>query len=144
MTSLSREASPPILEERNMKQALRHGWRCKCPNCGRGSLFKSYLKTKDHCPECNESLHHHRADDGPAYLTILIVGHISIPMLGWAFVEFRPEPWVLIVSFSIFSIALSLFLLPRFKGMIVGFQWAKRMHGFSQEIPQSNNEKGAQ
>ena len=74
--------------------------------------------------------HHHRADDGPAYLTILIVGHIMAPMILWAFTTFRPEPLVLATVFTIGCVALSLYLLPRLKGAIVGFQWAKRMHGF--------------
>jgi uncharacterized protein (DUF983 family) len=27
-------------------------------------------------------------------------------------------------------VGLSLFLLPRLKGMVVAMQWARRMHGF--------------
>ena len=42
------------------------------------------------CPVCGEEFHHHRADDGPAYLTILIVGHLMAPVLLWAFTVFRP------------------------------------------------------
>ena len=79
---------------------------------------------------CGEDLHHHRADDGPAYLTILIVGHLLAPAILFVFVEFRPDPWVLAGLFSAGTVALSLFLLPRMKGVMVGFQWAKRMHGF--------------
>jgi uncharacterized protein (DUF983 family) len=32
--------------------------------------------------------------------------------------------------FATGCVALSLFLLPRLKGVIVAIQWAKRMHGF--------------
>jgi uncharacterized protein (DUF983 family) len=82
------------------------------------------------CPSCGEDLSHHRADDGPAYLTILIVGHLMAPLIMVAFVEFRPSPLVLASTFSAGCVALSLYLLPRLKGVIVGIQWAKRMHGF--------------
>ena len=116
--------------DRPIKPALLRGWRRKCPNCGQGPMMKSYLKVRDACPVCNEDLHHHRADDGPAYLTILIVGHIMAPAIIWAFTTFRPEPMVLATSFTIGCVALSLYLLPRLKGGIVAFQWAKRMHGF--------------
>ena len=75
-------------------------------------------------------MHHHRADDGPAYLTILIVGHIMAPTLLIAFVKFRPDPLILATVFAIGCVALSLYLLPRLKGMIVALQWAKRLHGF--------------
>lgn len=93
-------------------------------------MLKSYLKVRDSCPVCSEELHHHRADDGPAYLTILIVGHLMAPALHWAFTTFRPEPIVLATSFTIGCVALSLYLLPRVKGAMIAYQWAKRMNGF--------------
>lgn len=117
--------------ERPLGQACWRGWRRRCPSCGTGPLMKSYLKVRDTCTVCEEELHHQRADDGPAYLTILVVGHLMAPMLGWAFFAFRPNPMVLASVFAIGTVALSLYLLPRFKGMMVGFQWAKRMHGFA-------------
>ena len=119
-----------IAPVRELKPALFRGWKRRCPQCGKGPLMKSYLKVRDTCPVCGEAMHHHRADDGPAYLTILIVGHIMAPTIGWAFTTFRPEPMVLATVFTIGCVALSLFLLPRLKGAIVGFQWAKQMHGF--------------
>lgn len=93
-------------------------------------MLRGYLSVRNACPVCGESLHHHRADDGPAYLTILIVGHIMAPLILWAFTTFRPEPLVLAAIFSVGCVALSLYLLPRLKGTIVAIQWAKRMHGF--------------
>lgn len=117
-------------DERLTRPSVLRGWRRKCPNCGTGPLMKSYLKVRESCPVCGESLHHHRADDGPAYLTILIVGHLMAPCIIWVFTTFRPEPMVLATIFSVGCVALSLYLLPRLKGAIVGLQWAKRMHGF--------------
>ncbi|APZ54175.1 DUF983 domain-containing protein [Salipiger abyssi] len=117
-------------EERETWPAIWKGFRRRCPNCGTGPILSSYLKVRDHCPVCREELYHHRADDGPAYLTILIVGHIMAPALLWVFTTWRPEPLILITIFSIGCIGLSLYLLPRLKGAIVGFQWARHMHGF--------------
>jgi len=113
-----------------MRPAMWRGWRRRCPNCGTGRLLSSYLKVNDSCPNCAERLDYHRADDGPAYLTILIVGHLMAPMLHITFTTFRPEPIVLFATFSVGCVALSLYLLPRLKGLIVAVQWAKRMHGF--------------
>ena len=120
-------------EERLLWPALRKGFRRKCPNCGSGPLMKSYLKVRDTCPVCREYLSHQRADDGPAYLTILIVGHIMAPALHIAFVQFRPEPMLLFTIFAVGCAGLSLYLLPRLKGAIVAFQWARHMHGFGGE-----------
>ena len=92
--------------------------------------MKSYLKVRDTCPVCDEELLHHRADDGPAYLTILLVGHIMAPLLHIVFVNFRPEPLILATIFTIGAVCLSLYLLPRLKGAVVAFQWARHMHGF--------------
>lgn len=118
------------LPERPLKPALMRGFQRKCPNCGNGPMLKSYLKVRDHCPVCKQEFHHHRADDGPAYLTILIVGHLMAPLLHVVFVHWRPEPLILFTIFAVGCVALSLYLLPRLKGGVVAFQWARRMHGF--------------
>lgn len=116
--------------ERRVKRALLNGWRRRCPKCGQGPLLRGYLKVRDDCPVCRQKFHHHRADDGPAYLTILLVGHLIIPVLHYSFVTWRPDPLVLFTIFAVGSVALSLYLLPRLKGAVIGFQWARGMHGF--------------
>ncbi len=118
-------------QTRAVKPAMWNGWRRKCPNCGNGPLLSGYLSVRDTCPVCREELHHQRADDGPAYLTILIVGHLMAPLLLIVFEAWRPEPMVLFTIFAIGTVALSLYLLPRLKGAMIGLQWAKRMHGFA-------------
>ena len=125
-----RDSTAALSTDRALWPALRRGFSRKCPNCGGGPILKSYLKVRDTCPVCREDLSHHRADDGPAYLTILIVGHLMAPLLHIVFVQWRPEPLVLFTIFAIGTIALSLYLLPRLKGAIVAFQWARLMHGF--------------
>ncbi|MBT4566682.1 MAG: DUF983 domain-containing protein [Marinovum sp.] len=117
--------------DRELFPAVRKGWRRKCPSCGQGPLMDGYLKIRKSCSSCNAQLHHHRADDGPAYLTILIVGHITMPLLHYAFVKWRPDPYILLAIFGVGCIVLSLYLLPRLKGVVVAFQWARYMHGFS-------------
>ncbi len=116
---------------RAVKPAMWNGWRRKCPSCGNGPLLSGYLNVRDACQVCREELHHQRADDGPAYLTILIVGHLMAPLLLIVFEAWRPEPLVLFTIFAIGTVALSLYLLPRLKGAMIGLQWAKRMHGFA-------------
>ena len=121
-------------EDRPLKPAMLRGWRRRCPNCGSGPMLRGYLKVRENCAVCGEALHHHRADDGPAYLTILIVGHIMAPLILIAFTKLRPDPLTLAAVFSVGTVALSLFLLPRLKGALVALQWAKRMHGFGSAV----------
>ena len=93
-------------------------------------MMHGYLKVSDACPECGEELHFHRADDGPAYLTILVVGKISMALYLTVYLAWQPPPLVMIaLSWSV-ALALALFLLPRFKGALVALQWSRRMHGF--------------
>lgn len=127
-----RAVAGPVPQDdvRQARPAMLRGWRRRCPQCGQGPLLKSYLKVRDTCPVCGEEFHHHRADDGPAYLTILIVGHLMAPALKIAYTSFEPDPLILATSLSVGCVAVSLYLLPRLKGAIVGLQWAKRMHGF--------------
>lgn len=121
----------PDTPQRDIWPAMRRGWRRKCPNCGSGPLLSGYLTVRKSCPVCREELHHHRADDGPAYLTILLVGHIMAPLLLYSFEKWRPEPLILFSIFALGSVGLSLYLLPRLKGAIVGLQWARLMYGFA-------------
>lgn len=125
----------PSTAERPLGPALRRGWRRRCPQCGSGPMLSGYLKVRDACPVCGLDLTPQRADDGPAYLTILIVGHIMAPVFLFAFTRWRPDPLVLATVFSVGTVALSLYLLPRLKGALVALQWAKRMHGFDTSAP---------
>ena len=115
---------------RDLRRALRRGWARKCPACGEGALMDGYLTVRHVCPACGTELHHHRADDGPAWATILITGHLMAPLMLAVFIALRPEGWQMALGFSTVFVALSLYLLPRLKGLFVALQWAKRMHGF--------------
>ncbi len=121
------------LPVRPLRPALLRGWKRRCPNCGSGPLLSGYLTVRDTCPVCGEELYHQRADDGPAWATILVTGHLLAPLMLIVFEVFRPEGWMMALGFSIVFLLLALFLLPRLKGMFVAVQWAKRMYGFGGE-----------
>ena len=123
------------IAERPFWTSVWRGWKRHCPKCGQGPMMRGYLKVRDTCPVCSEELHHHRADDGPAYLTIMVVGHLFAFVIGGAYAAWRPEPWTMVTVFSVGTVGLSLWLLPRMKGAFVGLQWAKEMHGFGHAEP---------
>jgi uncharacterized protein (DUF983 family) len=126
----TRPADPTL--DRPLRTALGRGWRRRCPNCGEGRMMRGYLTVQEGCAACGQELHHHRADDGPAYLTILIVGHILAPALLFVYARWQPDPLGLAIGFSLATVGLALYLLPRLKGALVALQWSKRMHGFGQ------------
>ncbi|BAF87856.1 MULTISPECIES: DUF983 domain-containing protein [Azorhizobium] len=122
--------------ERDAASAMMRGARGLCPACGVGKLFRRYLKVADHCPACGEALYHQKADDAPPYMTILVVGHIVVPLLVIVEEAYRPEVWVHLALWLPLTLLLSLALLPVTKGALVGLQWALRMHGFDPDSPE--------
>jgi uncharacterized protein (DUF983 family) len=130
-TTFSFKADGAAAPARPVLQSMWRGFLGRCPNCGRGSLFRAYLKVNDACPACGEELHHHRADDAPPYVTILIVGHVVVGALLAVELSSVGIPlWVEGVGWSALALVLSLLVLPRVKGALVALQWALRMHGF--------------
>ena len=115
---------------KDLPQAMLRGFRCRCPACGEGTLFRAFLKVDDTCPACGEELHHHRADDFPAYLVIVIVGHIVVPLVLAVETHFAPAYWIHLVMWLPLTLGLSLGLLQPVKGAVVALQWFLGMHGF--------------
>src|SRR4029077_13458895 len=113
-------------------EAMKRGFFGRCPNCGEGRMFRAFLKVADQCPACGEELHHHRADDFPAYIVIVIVGHILVPLVLMVETEIAPPLWVGMTLWPAAAVALSLAPSQPVKGAIVGMQWALGMQGFDQ------------
>jgi uncharacterized protein (DUF983 family) len=122
---------------RDVGRAAWRGLRNRCPNCGEGRLFRSFLKVNDHCPVCNEALYHERAHDAPPYVVITIVGHIVVG--GVLFMErhYALATWIQTAIWVPMTIVLCLLFLPPVKGALIGVQWALRMHGFDPNSPES-------
>lgn len=115
---------------RDLMQSLTRGLRGRCPNCGVGSIFTKYLKVADACSHCGEELHHHRADDAPPYFTILINGHIIVPIVLAIELAYQPAFWLQAVVWLPITVITALAALPVVKGALVNYQWALYMHGF--------------
>ena len=122
-------------EKRNVWTALKRGLRGRCPRCGEGKLFRAFLKVDDHCPSCGLDYTPHRADDLPAYLVIVIVGHIVVPLVLMIETNYSPPVALQLAIYLPLTLILSLLLLQPVKGAVVGVQWALRMHGFDEQNP---------
>lgn len=116
--------------KRDLWTALRRGLAGRCPNCGEGKLFCAFLKVASQCSACGQDFTPHRADDLPAYLVIIIVGHIVVPGILWIETEYAPPVALQLAIYLPFTLIASLALLQPVKGAVVGLQWAFRMHGF--------------
>lgn len=115
--------------KRSIPRALLRGLLRRCPKCGIGSSMEGYLRVRACCPHCAEPLGHIRADDGPAYFTLLISGHVVVPLVLIAEQQWHP-PLVPMMAMAVAGLCLVIWrLLPRVKGAVLGLMWALRLKG---------------
>lgn len=115
---------------RPLFRAIALGFRCRCPNCGTGRLFARFLKPVATCAVCDENFTHHRADDAPPYFTMLLAGHILVPILVVVLTTTSLSVYAHLAIWLPLTAGLTIGLLQPVKGSIVALQWALRMHGF--------------
>ena len=117
------EAASP---RRPIARSLARGFSGKCPNCGKGRLFYRYLKVEPVCQTCGCDLDAYPSDDGPAYFTVLLVGHLTVVpflIICWAWIWKAPIALVLSSVLIAFG-AITLAALPVIKGGVVGLTYA--------------------
>ena len=104
--------------------SMLRGARGRCPCCGKGPMFWAYLKVEPNCRSCGHNLARYPADDGPAYFTILLVGHLVIAPLLFLPIVWQ-APAIYTVPATLIPLALvTLALLPRVKGAFIGLLYA--------------------
>ena len=121
-------ASRPRVQ-RNWLQGVRRGLRLACPACGSGPLFGKYLKVLTECRSCGHNLSEYRADDAPHYFTILLVGHLIVPSVLMLEKAAAPPIWAQLALWVPMTLAMTLLLLPRIKGAVIGAHWAASIKG---------------
>jgi uncharacterized protein (DUF983 family) len=105
-------------------------------------MFRAFLKVADQCPVCSEPLHHHRADDFPAYIVIVLVGHIVVPLVLAVEIAWAWPTWLHMVVWPATIAILALALLQPVKGAIVALQWVLGMHGFEEAAQKRDAARG--
>lgn len=123
------DQSTQFSNQRPVMQSILRGAGKRCPRCGHGKLFRSYLKPAADCPRCGEAYGDMRTDDAAPWLTILIVGHIVGPLIVIAERNYQPPVMVSIAIFIPATLLLTLWMLPRAKGALLGLMWALRLRG---------------
>ena len=124
--------SPLTLDTPTRFAAMSAGFRHRCPHCARGGLYRRYLKLVDACTHCHMRLGHIRADDLPAYLTIMIVGHVIVPLLLWTEQTWHWSYWVHMAVWPATTTIMTILLLPSVKGAAVGLMLSLGIKGDEQ------------
>lgn len=103
------------------REAVWRGARNRCPVCGEGHVFAGYLRLVEACEVCGTELGRLRADDAPPYFTILITGHLLVPLALAVEKAWMPPMWVhMAIWLPLFAIVCVLVLRP-IKGAVVGW-----------------------
>lgn len=104
---------------------LWRGMKLRCPRCGHGRLFRSYLKPVKTCSHCGQPWGHVRADLAPAWAAMTLAAHITVAI--WHFIFWRADmpSWQLTLILCALATIICLLTLPAMKGLFMAIIWAK-------------------
>ncbi len=133
------ESAFPV--RRDLRQALSRGARGHCPSCGEARLFGRFLKPVPVCPACGQDWSVQTAQDLPAYLVILIVGHVLVPFIVAINLRYDLATWIQMLLWPLIALTASLLMIQPMKGAVIALQWARRMQGFATPTPRREDDE---
>lgn len=119
MTEISDASSPTLW------QALRRGLAGKCPACGEARLFGSFLKPVPCCAACGRDWTVQRSDDFPAYLVVLVLGHLLVPVVVEVNLLFDVSNFVQMLLWPAIATVAALLMIQPAKGFVIALIWAR-------------------
>ena len=122
-------STPP--SPRLWRPAVALALRGRCPACGQGRMFARFLKPSPACSHCGEQWDLSRSDDFPAYIVILLLGHILVPLMIEVNRALAIPLGVQAALWPGLALVLALLMIQPAKGAVIAFQWARRMDGFA-------------
>jgi len=124
---------PAVVLPKTVWRAVARGLRARCPRCGQSGLFRAFLKPVDRCGRCEQDWTHQRADDSPAYVSLFVTGHVTIPITIHLALDQSISVATVMAIVLPLVLLLALGLLQPAKGAIIAVQWWMGMHGFQRE-----------
>jgi len=130
----------PVPLPHSFAETAVRGVRDQCPRCGEARLFGKWLKPVDRCPACAQDWTLQHADDFPAYISIFLTGHLTVPLLVTLVLEYELSALAAAAVIVPLSAALMLALIQPAKGAVIGAQWWLGLGGFRKERPDEPDE----
>lgn len=126
----------PVLSEPAKSTAvwriLARGFTKHCPKCGKASIYERYLKPTPACTSCGEKYDHIRTDDFAPWLTLIVLGHLFVPLVYHLETTYRP-PLVMLFSILVPTVIVGVMgALPHFKGAAIALMWHLGLRGDEQ------------
>jgi uncharacterized protein (DUF983 family) len=112
-----------------MKQvvdAVRRGWRRRCPRCGEGPLFRRWLTVYERCSACNLL---YQRNQGDTWMFMIITDRIPI-LFGIALVYFgfQSTNWIAAAAFFVAMAVPMIATLPRRQGLALALDYLSRLY----------------
>ena len=112
--------------DRPTGELIRLGLKGRCPRCGTGQIFSSYLKIAEACPACGLGLAGHDVGDGPVVPAMLVIGAMFVGLVLVTELWWAPPAWLHVILWAPLITGLVLWTLPRLKGVAVALQHRSR------------------
>lgn len=121
-----------LVKTKPLWRVMLRGFTKKCPHCGKASIYERYLKPTARCTSCGTAYDHIRTDDFAPWLTLIVLGHLFVPLVFHIETTYRPS-LPLLFAILIPSIILTVLgLLPNFKGAAIALMWSLGLRGDEQ------------
>lgn len=92
-------------------------------------MLQGWIRPADVCDACGEDFTAVRAEDGPAWLTILVTGPLVVPLALAAEALLSPPLWISLAVWPALALGLAASVLPRAKGAFIALLWNVRRRG---------------
>ncbi|WP_290748454.1 DUF983 domain-containing protein [Henriciella sp.] len=102
---------------------IKAGLACRCPACGEGPVFKSFLEMAPRCPACGADFSKADAADGPAFFVMFLLAILIMPPVLLVQIVFAPPVWVHVILWGPLIVLLGAWLLRPFKSLMFALQW---------------------
>ena len=99
---------------------------CRCPRCGRGSLFQGILAVPDRCSVCDLDLRQSDTGDAGAVLVIILLGAIVGGLAIWAEFRFDPPWWLHVLIWPVMTVPAAIGLMRLAKSAMIAMQYRHR------------------
>jgi len=119
--------SATTLQQPTLMTAIGRGLLGQCPNCGKSHIFNGFLRVVGECRACGAPLGLARADDAPPYFTILVTGHVIVPIMFMVDRSYELSTFAMSAIFLPMTLIMALGLLRPIKGGTVGLMLSLNM-----------------
>lgn len=126
---------------RTVWQAMGRGATNRCPACGAQKLFPKYLKPMPQCRSCGQDWTPQQADDFPAYIAIIVTGHVMAPIIISLVLNAALPLWALMAIILTIAVIMVGALLQPAKGAVIAFQYWMGLNGF-EKSPRPDHAEG--